>query len=158
MTSCRVAEHEEPENESDSQHEGLSAENLTDDVTFYRFVEPAFIRRLTVCCYAEGKGRPSIDSIVYFRMQLVAYLYSIDSDRRLCEDVYSNLDYRWFCRLSLDDKVPDHSSFSTIRDRYGEEIYEQVFTEIAKLCLDRYTQVQCYGKRTHGEVPKVLFS
>ena len=99
-----------------------------------RILEPALIRKLTARCYAEGKGRPSIDPVVYFRMVLVRYLYGIDSDRRLCEDVYSNLVYRWFCRLSLEDEVPDHSSFSTIRDRFGEEIHEQVFTEIVKLC------------------------
>ena len=99
-----------------------------------RLLEPALIRRLTACCYAEGKGRPSIDPVVYFRMVLVAYLYGNDSDRRLCEDVYCHLAYRWFCRLSLDDKVPDHSSFTKIRDRYGEEIHGQVFTEIVKLC------------------------
>ncbi|QEG17308.1 IS1182 family transposase [Gimesia maris] len=98
------------------------------------FIEPAFIRKLTTSCYAEGRGRPSIDPVVYFRMVLVAYLYGIDSDRRLCEEVHFNLAYRWFCRLSLEDDVPDHSSFSRIRDRYGEEIYEQVFHEIVKLC------------------------
>ncbi len=97
-------------------------------------VEPAFIRKLTTSCYAEGRGRPSIDPVVYFRMVLVAYLYGIDSDRRLCEEVHFNLAYRWFCRLSLEDEVPDHSSFSRIRDRYGEEIYEKVFHEIVKLC------------------------
>ncbi len=101
-----------------------------------RLVEPALIRRLTASCYAEGKGRPSIDPVVYFRMVLVAYLYGIKSDRRLCEDVYCNFAYRWFCRLSPKDTVPDHSSFSTIRDRYGEEIHEQVFNEIVKLCQE----------------------
>jgi transposase len=99
-----------------------------------RFIEPAFIRKLTAACYADGLGRPSIDPVVYFRMVLVAYLYGIDKDRRLCEEVYFNLAYRWFCRLSLKDKVPDHSSLSTIRDRFGEEIHEQVFNEIVKLC------------------------
>jgi transposase len=99
-----------------------------------RILDLTFVRRLTASCYAEGIGRPSIDPVVYFRMQLVAYLYGIDSQRRLCEEVHCNLAYRWFCRLSLEDKVPDHSSFSTIRDRYGEEIHEQVFTEIVKLC------------------------
>ena len=50
------------------------------------------------------------------------------------EEVHFNLAYRWFCRLSLEDEVPDHSSFSRIRDRYGEAIYEQVFHEIVKRC------------------------
>ena len=99
-----------------------------------RIVEPTFLRKLTASCYADGRGRPSIDPVVYFRMVLVAFLYGIDSDRRLCEEVHFNLAYRWFCRLSLEDEVPDHSSFSRIRDRYGEEIYEQVFHEIVKLC------------------------
>ena len=101
-----------------------------------RIVDLTFIRKLTAACYADGLGRPSIDPVVYFRMVLVGYLYGIDKDRRLCEEVHLNLAYRWFCRLSLKDKVPDHSSFSTIRDRYGEEIHEQVFNEIVNLCQE----------------------
>ena len=69
-------------------------------------------------------------------MQLVAYLYGITKDRRLCEEVHFNLAYRWFCRLSLEDEVPEHSSFSRIRDRYGEEIYEAVFHEIVMRCQE----------------------
>ncbi len=99
-----------------------------------RILKPELIRKLTTSCYAAGRGRPSIDPVVYFRMVLVGYLYGINSDRRLCEEVHFNLAYRWFCRLSLEDEVPDHSSFSRIRDRYGEEVYEQVFFEIVRLC------------------------
>ena len=99
-----------------------------------RILEWTFVRELTAACYASGRGRPSIDPEVYFRMLLVAYLYGIDSDRRLCEEVHFNLAYRWFCRLGLEDAVPDHSSFSRIRDRYGEEIFETVFRHIVALC------------------------
>ena len=77
---------------------------------------------------------PPFDPVVYFRMMLVAYLYGIDSDRHLCEDVYCHLAYRWFCRLSLEDKVPEHSSFSRIRDRYREAVHGQVFHEIVMRC------------------------
>ncbi len=35
----------------------------------------------------------------------------------LCEEVHLNLAYRWFCRLGLDGKVPDHSTFS--KNRHG---------------------------------------
>jgi len=114
----------------------IDLESFVPDDHFLREVDRSldlcFIRTLTAACYAEGKGRPSIDPVVYFRMVLVGYLYGIDSDRRLCEDVYCNLACRWFCRLSLEDDVPDHSSFSRIRDRYGEQIYEQGFNEIVK--------------------------
>jgi transposase len=99
-----------------------------------RILELSFVRELTAACYADGRGRPSIDPEVYFRMLLLAYLYGITSDRRLCEEVQYNLAYRWFCRLSLADESPDHSSLSRIRDRYGEEIFEKAFRQIVTLC------------------------
>ena len=100
-------------------------------------LEMSFLRDATAVCYASGLGRPSIDPEVFFRMLLVAYLYDITSDRRLCEEVRYNLAYRWFCRLSLEDDVPDHSSFSRIRDRYGEQIFETVFRHIVELCKEK---------------------
>ena len=102
-----------------------------------RVLAMSFVRDLTAACYAVGMGRSSIDPEVFFRMLLVAYLYGIKSDRRLCEEVRYNLAYRWFCRLSLDDEVPDHSSLSRIRDRYGEEIFETVFRRIVELCKEK---------------------
>lgn len=51
------------------------------------------------------------------RMLIVGYCYGIRSERRLCEDAHLNLAYRWFCRLSLEDKVPNHSTFS--KNRHG---------------------------------------
>ena len=70
-------------------------------------------------------------------MQLVAYFYGITKDRRLCEEVHDNLAYRWFCRLSLDDDVPDHSSLTRIRDRLGEEVFEAVFRRIVAQCQQK---------------------
>jgi transposase len=102
-----------------------------------RVLESAFVRELTAACYAAGRGRPSIDPEVYVRMLLVAFLYDIRSDRQLCEDVYYNLAYRWFCRLSLQDGVPDHSSLIRIRDRYGEDIFEALFRRIVEICRKR---------------------
>ena len=99
-----------------------------------RILDLAFIRELTSACYADGIGRPSIDPEVFFRMELVAYLNGITSDRRLCREVRYNLAYRWFCHLGLDEDVPDHSSLSRIRDRFDEEIFERVFREIVTLC------------------------
>ncbi len=102
-----------------------------------RILKAPFIRELTASCYAAGLGRPSIDPEVFFRMLVVAYLYDIKSDRQLCEDVHHNFAYRWFCRLSLHDKVPDHSSLSRIRDRYGENIFEALFRRIVEICQER---------------------
>ena len=102
-----------------------------------RVLEMSFVRDITATCYAAGMGRSSIDPEVFFRMLLLAYLYNIASDRRLCEEVRYNLAYRWFCRLSLEDDIPDHSSLSRIRDRYGEEIFEAVFRRIVALCKEK---------------------
>ena len=102
-----------------------------------RVLDLSFIRELTAARYADGQGRPSIDPEVYFRMQLVAYFYGITKDRRLCEEVHDNLAYRWFCRLSLADDVPDHSSLTRIRDRLGEEIFESVFRRIVAQCQQK---------------------
>ena len=62
-------------------------------------------------------GRPSIDPELMIRMLIVGYCYGIRSERRLCEEAHLNLAYRWFCRLSLEDEVPNHSTFS--KNRHG---------------------------------------
>jgi transposase len=62
-------------------------------------------------------GRPSIDPQLLIRMLIVGYCFGIRSERRLCEEVHLNLAYRWFCRLGLEDQVPDHSTFS--KNRHG---------------------------------------
>ena len=62
-------------------------------------------------------GRPSIDPEPMGPMLIIGYCYRIRSERRLCEEVSMNLAYRWSCRLGLEDKVPDQSSFS--KNRHG---------------------------------------
>jgi hypothetical protein len=63
--------------------------------------------------------RPSIDPELMIRMLIVGYCYGIRFERKLCEEVKLHLGYRWFCRLELDDKVPDHSTFSVNRHGRG---------------------------------------
>lgn len=53
-------------------------------------------------------GRPSVDPELMMRMLIVGYCMGIRSERRLCEEVHLNLAYRWFCRLGLDGRVPNH--------------------------------------------------
>ena len=82
-------------------------------------------------------GRPSIDPEVMLRMLLVGYCYGIRSERRLCEEVHLNLAYRWFCRLGLEGKVPDHSTFSENRHgRFREsDVFRQLFETVLKRCM-----------------------
>src|SRR5260370_32312995 len=66
--------------------------------------------------YYPRLGRPSIDPVLMIRMLIVGYVFAIRSERALCRDVRVNLSYRWFCGLSIEDKIPDHSAFSRARD------------------------------------------
>src|SRR6516225_627755 len=83
-------------------------------------------------------GRPSIDPELMIRMLIVGYCYGIRFERKLCEEVKLHLGYRWFCRLELDDKVPDHSTFSV--NRHGRfrdsDIFRQVFEAVVRACMD----------------------
>ncbi|ALM86952.1 IS1182 family transposase [Bordetella sp. N] len=82
-------------------------------------------------------GRPSIDPELMIRMLIVGYCYGIRSERRLCEEVQLNLAYRWFCRLSLEDAVPDHSTFS--KNRHGRfrasDTFRWLFDEVVRRCM-----------------------
>jgi len=82
-------------------------------------------------------GRPSIDPELMVRMLIVGYCFGIRSERRLCEEVHLNLAYRWFCRLGLEDEVPDHSTFS--KNRHGRfrdsETFRHVFEMVLQRCM-----------------------
>jgi transposase len=83
-------------------------------------------------------GRPSVDPELMIRMLLVGYCYGIRSERRLCEEIRFNLAYRWFCRLGLEDEVPDHSTFS--KNRHGRfrsaDLLRLVFDNVVQRCND----------------------
>jgi transposase len=82
-------------------------------------------------------GRPSIDPELMIRMLIVGYCFGIRSERRLCEEVHLNLAYRWFCRLGLEDGVPEHSTFS--KNRHGRfresEAFRHVFETVLQRCM-----------------------
>jgi transposase len=90
-------------------------------------VDLSFSYALTKELYCEDTGRLSIDPVLFFRMQLIGYLFGIASDRRLCEEVQLNLAYRWFCQVRFTEDVPEHSSFTRSRDRFGVERYRAIF-------------------------------
>jgi len=99
-----------------------------------RVLDLGFLHELTAPLYSRDQGRPSIDPVIFVRMVLLQALYDIDSDRQLAEEVGYNLAYRWFCRLSLQDSVPDHSSVTRIRDRLGEKTYQAIFRRVIEQC------------------------
>lgn len=101
-----------------------------------KFIDISFIREKIKHLYSHT-GRPSIDPEILLRMLLVGYLYGITSERRLCEEVKMHIGYRWFVGLTLEDKVPDHSTFSKNRhERFAENnIFQEIFDEIVNQCV-----------------------
>ncbi|HYS89903.1 MAG TPA: IS1182 family transposase [Bradyrhizobium sp.] len=87
--------------------------------------------------YYSHTGRPSIDPVLMIRMLIIGYVFAIRSERALCRDVQVNFAYRWFCGLSIEDKIPDHSAFSRARnDRFRDsDIFRSVFERVVGACL-----------------------
>ncbi len=104
------------------QHISISVEDLVPQDNFCRQVDQcidlSFVRELAGEFYSNF-GRPSIDPLVFFRLQLIAFFEGIRSERQLMETVNLNLAHRWFIGYDLDEPVPDHSSLTKIRERYG---------------------------------------
>src|SRR5271155_1256088 len=82
-------------------------------------------------------GRPSIDPVLMIRMLILGYAFGLRSERLLCREVKVNLAYRWFCGLSIEDKIPDHSVFSRARnERFRDnDIFRRVFERVVEACI-----------------------
>ena len=117
----------------------VSLEELVPEDNFYRQVERSidlsFVHDLANDFYSNI-GRPSIDPVVFFKLQLIAFFEGIRSERRLMETVNLNLAHRWFIGYDLDEPVPDHSSLSKIRERFGLEVFQLFFEHIVELCIE----------------------
>src|SRR6201988_307662 len=111
-------------------------------------------------------GRPWIDPDLIIRMLIVGYCYGVRFERRLCQEVELHLAYRWFCRLDLDDKIPDHSTFSV--NRHGRfrdsDILRHVFEAVVRACMDAglvkgegfavdASVMEADASRYHGKAP-----
>jgi len=106
---------------------------------FYRQLERtldlAFVRDLTRDCYASG-GRPGIDPVVFFKLQLVLFFEGLRSERQLMRHVADRLSLRWYLGYDLGESLPDHSSLTRIRDRYGLAVFRRFFDHVVQLCVE----------------------
>jgi len=90
-----------------------------------------------LAAHYPDNGRPSIDPELMIRMLIIGYVFAIRSERALCRDVQVNLAYRWFCGLSIEDNIPDHSTFSRARnERFRDsDIFRRVFEHVVETCI-----------------------
>ena len=82
-------------------------------------------------------GRPSVDPVLMIRMLIIGYVFGLRSERLLCREVQVNFAYRWFCKLGIEHKIPDHSAFSRARnERFRDSgIFRQVFERVVEACI-----------------------
>lgn len=102
-----------------------------------RLVDFEFVYEKVEHLYANT-GRPSIDPVVIVKMLLLGYLYGIDSERKLEQEICVNIAYRWFLGLELEDSVPDHSTISQLRRRKfkGTKVFQEIFDEVVRKCME----------------------
>lgn len=115
----------------------VSLEDLVPRDHFYRHLEAkldlSFVRIWVKDSYAVG-GRPSIDPVVFFKLQLILFFEGLRSERKLMETVALNLAHRWYLGYRLDEPLPDHSSLTRIRQRLGLPLFERFFAHVVELC------------------------
>ena len=99
-----------------------------------RVVDVSFVRSLVKERYSYT-GQPSVDPEVIVKLLFLGYYYSILSERQLAKRVETDLAFRWFLGYDLDEKVPTHSVLSKARDRYGVEIFQNIFDRIVEQCI-----------------------
>jgi transposase len=116
-----------------------SVEDLVPADNFYRHLEAkldlGFVRDLVSSTYKEC-GRPSVDPKVFFKLQLVLFFEGLRSERELVRVAADRLSVRWFLGYDLDEELPDHSSLTKIRQRYGLAIFRRFFETIVEQCRE----------------------
>src|SRR6476659_9475536 len=90
----------------------------------HRLLDLSFVRDLAADCYASG-GRPSINPEVFFRLHLLMFFERIPSERKLMEQATYNRAMRWYAGYNLDEPLPDHSSLSRMRARFGLPVFRR---------------------------------
>src|SRR2546423_11590960 len=115
----------------------VSVEELVHQDHFYRHLQKvmdlSFVYDLVRESYSVV-GRPSIDPVVFFKLQLVMFFEDIRSERLLLRQVADRLSVRWYVGYDLDEPLPDHSTLSKIRLRYGLSVFRRFFEAIAEQC------------------------
>jgi transposase len=135
--------------------DNLSLEELVPQDNFYRHLERAvdlsFVRELVKDRYA-WVGRPSVDPVVFFKLQLVLFFEDLRSERQLMEVVADRLSIRWYLGYDLTEPLPDHSSLTRIRGRYGLGVFRCFLEQIVELCIEAGL---VWGKELYFDSTKV---
>jgi transposase len=100
-----------------------------------RVLDLSWLRDEVADCYCLSDGRPGIDPEVAVRLMLAGLLCGIVHDRKLIREAQVNIAMRWFIGYGLHETLPDHSSLTRIRQRWGAERFRKIFKRTVETCL-----------------------
>jgi transposase len=133
----------------------ISLEDLVPQDHLYRRLDQkldlSFVREFVQETYAQG-GRPSIDPMVFFKLQLVMFFEGIRSERELMRQAADRLSALWYLGYNLGEPLPDHSSLTRIRTRYGIEVFRRFFETVVDQCQQAGL---VWGKELYADATKV---
>ena len=117
----------------------VSLEELVPKDNFYRRLEArldlSFVRDLVGPLYAGG-GRPSVDPVVFFKLQIVLFFERLRSERELMRVAADRLSARWYLGYELHEPLPDHSNLTRTSERVGLSVFRRFFEEIVEMCVE----------------------
>ena len=127
----------------DYQEKLFNSFQLSDRVperNFYRrlkiVLDLGFLYKLTKVYYGDS-GQKSIDPVVFFKLCLVGYLENLTSDRQLIDHCSMRLDILYFIGYDIDEELPWHSTISRTRQLFPEEVFEETFTKVFAMCVEK---------------------
>ena len=101
-----------------------------------KVLDLSWLRKEVADLYCSNNGRPSIDPEASLRLMLAGFFQGVVHDRKLMREAQVNLAIRWFAGYRLDDKLPDHSSLTKIRQRWGTERFKKIFLKTVQSCIE----------------------
>ena len=101
-----------------------------------KVLDLSWLRKEVSGLYCQTNGRPGIDPEAAVRLMLAGFFQGIVHDRKLMREAQVNIAIRWFAGYRLDEKLPDHSSLTKIRQRWGADRFKQIFLKTVRSCID----------------------
>jgi len=100
-----------------------------------KVLDLAWLREEVKGHYSEDNGRPGIDPECAVRLMLAGLLLGMVHDRELLREAQVHIGIRWFAGYRLDEVLPDHSSLTRIRQRWGKEKFKAIFVRTVEQCM-----------------------
>jgi transposase len=100
-----------------------------------RVLDLSWLRGEVADLYCEGNGRPSLDPEAALRLMLAGFFHGIVHDRKLMREASMHLGMRWFAGFALHEPLPDHSSLTRLRQRWGAERFKRIFERTIAQCI-----------------------